>query len=209
MDIVYSDNHLLLVNKRAGMTVQPELHELAREWVQKEFKKPGRAFLEPIHRLDKPVSGLVLFARTSKALSRLNSALREKKMKKTYLARVEGLVEEDEAELEHYLVHDDFRARIDPKGKQALLAYRVLERSHGTSLLEIELKTGRYHQIRVQLSAIGHPIVGDGKYGSAHPKEQIALHHHSLELIHPTLGIELTFSCPAHTALEWQLIPGL
>lgn len=196
MKPIYSDNHLLILNKPGGIATQPDFHEAARSFVKEHFQKPGNVFLEPIHRLDRPASGIVVFARTSKALSRLNESLREKKWRKTYLAKVEGIVEE-EGTLEHLLVHGDFKAFVDPSGKQAILHFRRLGISGNCSLIEVELETGRYHQIRAQFSAIGHPIVGDAKYGSRDNFSKIALHHHRLCLEHPTTKELLTFQCPA------------
>ena len=135
---IYCDNHLLVLNKPAGIATQPDFHEAARAWVKENFAKPGNVFLEPIHRLDRPASGIVLFARTSKALTRLNEAMRERKLCKIYLAKVEGQVSE-EGVLEHYLVHGDFRAFVDPNGKKAVLRYRRLKSTERYSLVEIEL----------------------------------------------------------------------
>jgi 23S rRNA pseudouridine1911/1915/1917 synthase len=200
-EIVYCDNHLLVALKRGGEVVQPQLQEEMRLWVQREFAKKGRAFLEPVHRLDKSVSGLVLFARTSKALQRLNAALRQRQVGKTYRARVEGSVKEDEGILHHFLVHDDFCAKVvssgEPGAKEAILSYKVLERKKDESLLEIDLHTGRYHQIRAQFAATGHPIIGDRKYGSRYALEEIALEHVKLVFLHPVTGacLELTKHC--------------
>ncbi len=189
MDVLFVDNHLLAVRKPAGIATQPEFEEMAKQWIEKTYKKPGRAFLEPVHRLDKPVSGIVLFARTSKALSRLHAMMRERKIAKTYRAEVEGVVSKSEDTLEHYLVHDEFHARVstaaDAQAKKAVLSYQVLKTAKHTSVLEITLHTGRYHQIRAQLSAIGHPIVGDDKYGSRSRGPALALEHVKMEFIHP------------------------
>jgi len=193
---IYCDNHLLILNKPAGWATQPDFHEAARKFVKEHYNKPGNVFLEPIHRLDRPASGVVVFARTSKALSRLNQAMRERKIRKHYLAKVEGEVPE-KGELEHFLVHGDFKAHVDPKGKRAILRFRRLELSKRYSLVEVELETGRYHQIRAQFGAIGHPIAGDRKYGSCDDAREIALHHHKLILEHPTTKEQLTFQCPA------------
>lgn len=203
--IVYEDNHLLAVDKPAGWLTQPSgtdqdsLESFCKQWLKEKYQKPGNVFLVPVHRLDKPVSGIVLFAKTSKALSRLNASIREKNTKKVYFAWVEGCPTPLEASIEHYLIHGDFQAVVaDPSSKEAKRArlhYRVLNSNFGllcaqvknTSLMEIELETGRYHQIRAQLSAIGHPIIGDDKYGSSQPFERgcIALHHQRLEIPHP------------------------
>lgn len=201
---IYCDNHLLILNKPSGVATQPEFHLEAKEWVKATFAKPGAVFLEPIHRLDKPVSGIVVFARTSKALSRLNEALRLRKIRKFYLAIVEGEMAA-EGTLTHYLVHGDFEAHVvgseDPRGKKALLHYKREEVKHNRSLIEVELETGRYHQIRAQFGAIGSPIWGDSKYGSQVKKESIALHHHRLLLEHPTTKEQLVFESPAPFSL--------
>ncbi len=203
MKIVFVDNHLLVVEKPAGIPTQKtdksteDLESQAKEWVQKKFNKPGAAFLHAVHRLDSGVSGLVLFARTSKALARLNALMRERKMKKTYLAWVEREVPEKEGTLRHFLTHGEYRAHVvtpkHPEGKEALLNYRVLEQKKGKTCVEINLVTGRYHQIRAQFSAIGCPIVGDKKYGSQSASKAILLHHTRLEFVHPVTHADLVF----------------
>lgn len=191
MKPIFCDNHLLVLDKPAGIATQPDFHELAKNYIKEAFNKPGKVFLEPIHRLDKPVGGLVLFARTSKALSRMNEAMREKKLKKIYRARVEGIVEET-GTLKHFLTHGEYRALIDPNGKEAILHFERLEIFGDNSHVEIELETGRYHQIRAQFSAIGHPILGDQKYGAKKRQENIALHHYKLQFPHPISKQEIT-----------------
>lgn len=194
MEIIYVDNHILVVNKPAGMATQASglenisLEELAKEWIKKEFKKPGNVFLEPIHRLDRVVSGLVLFARTTKALSRLQAEMRAQRISKTYVAEVEGVLGQKEATLEHFLAHGDHKAYLSAtEGKRAVLHYSAVKEEKDRTLLKVILETGRYHQIRLQLSAIGHPIIGDSKYGSTRPyeREGIALMHTELKFIHP------------------------
>lgn len=185
-NILLCDNHVLVVDKPAEIATQPDLCELAKEWVKKEFHKPGRVFLEPIHRLDKPAAGIVLFARTSKALSRLQEEMRERRIEKIYHAWVEGCPEKSRGTLKHYLLHGSFRAEISPLGKEAILDYQVIEQKGGNACLQIRLHTGRYHQIRAQLSAIGCPILGDRKYGSSLPwKKGIALCATQLIFTHP------------------------
>jgi 23S rRNA pseudouridine1911/1915/1917 synthase len=150
--------------KPAGICTQPgdgkNLEEWAKAVVKEETKKTGNIFLVPIHRLDKPVSGIVLFARSSKALSRLNEMMRERKIRKRYVARIEGKLPNDEGMLEHFLVHDSFFARIasqnEPEAKRALLSYRSI----GSQLVEVELHTGRYHQIREKKSSIFQSLSG-------------------------------------------------
>jgi len=205
MEVIYLDNHLLAVNKKAGIATQAHdasnesLEEVAKKWIKEKYRKPGKVFLEPIHRIDRPVSGLVLFARTSKALSRLQEAMREKQIHKTYYALVDGKLPSEEGTLEHYLVHDEFRARVvsstEKDAKLARLHFKVLDTP---SLVEIVLETGRYHQIRAQFAAIGCPIVGDRKYGSktAWKKDEIALHHVRLEFPHPVNKENLILKSP-------------
>lgn len=205
MDVIFCDNHILVVSKPAGLSTQPHpgndhnLTDQAKAWIKKKYDKPGNVYLEPVHRLDKPVSGLVLFARTSKALSRLQEMMRQKSISKTYFAWVEGTLPQSQGTLEHYLFHDEHRARIvnaSHRGaKNARLNYKLLEQLKNHSYVEIDLETGRYHQIRAQFSSIGCPIVGDGKYGSASPSSanKIALHHGRLKLNHPVTKEPLLF----------------
>jgi 23S rRNA pseudouridine1911/1915/1917 synthase len=195
--MVYVDNHLLAVDKVGGMLTQasgldePNLEDWAREWVRVEKNKPGAVFLHAVHRLDRPVSGVVLFARTSKALSRLNESMRRQQSGKIYMARVERVPEKPSGELVDFLVHDHHVARIADEScreaKQAVLRYRQVAVCGEGALLEVELITGRYHQIRVQLSEMGCPIVGDARYGSATALRAIGLHHRQLTVEHPVL----------------------
>lgn len=206
--ILYEDNHQIVVNKPAGVLTQPDdtgndsLEELVKAWIKVRYQKPGNVFLGTFHRIDKPVSGVVLFARTSKALARLNESMRQKQAHKLYLAIVEGNFTEINGTLEHYLSHDEFQARIvhpqDPSAKQCRLHYRVLDQKEGFALIEVTLETGRYHQIRAQMSTIGHPILGDRKYGSRkrYMEGAIALHHHRLTMPHPITGNPQIFEAP-------------
>lgn len=203
IEILYEDNHILAVNKPAGISTQPSpdhpdnLQDAVKNWLKQAYAKPGQVFCEPIHRIDKPVSGIVVFAKTSKALSRMQAAVREKKISKRYLAKVWPLPKEAAGVLEHYLVHGDHKAEIvakkNPKGQQAVLHFRV----EGT-YVEIDLITGRYHQIRAQMAAIGCPIVGDRKYGSQESfmPGQIALHHTRFTIPHPISKEELVIESP-------------
>lgn len=194
--ILYEDNHIVVVDKPRGLLTQASgtdrdnLEDLLKEEIRIRDNKPGNVFLHAVFRLDKPVSGIVLFAKTSKALSRLQQTQREKKAEKKYLALVEGRLAKDKGRLEHKLVHDSYRAKVSPEGKLAKLRYQVVEADERQSLLQITLETGRYHQIRVQLATIGHPIVGDHKYGSSVDFEDgmIALHHETLKIAHPITG---------------------
>lgn len=205
LDVIYEDNHLIVVNKPAGLLTQPtdeeqdSLETQTKAWIKEKYQKPGNVFLGVVHRLDRPVSGLVVFAKTSKALSRLNESVRGKHVQKIYRALVEGKPSKNSDTLEHYLRHDDFRAYVstkqDPEAKLARLHYEVLEEKGDCSLLQIELETGRYHQIRAQLAAMGYPIVGDSKYGSKKifPKGIIALHHYRWSGEHPVTKDPITF----------------
>jgi len=207
-EVLLCDNHLLAVVKPAMLPTQTvtagddNLEERAKLWLRQETGKEGAIFLQPIHRLDKPASGIVLFARSSKALSRLNLCMRERQIDKTYYALIEGTPPSKTGNLEHFLKHGDFRAEVVGSeregGKKALLSYRVLDMRCDRSLLEITLVTGRYHQIRAQLSAIGCPIVGDKKYGSRSPfaNPGIALHHGQMSFSHPVSKKQITLQSP-------------
>lgn len=204
--VIYEDNHLLVLNKPSGLLTQPtklnsdSLETRAKKWLKKKYRKKGNVFLEAIHRIDRPTSGIVVFAKTSKALSRLMAAIRAKKTQKRYQAWVEGVPHPSKATLEHYLVHDDYRATVVSKNtrgsKLARLHYRVIRKEKNKALLEIDLETGRYHQIRAQLSQIGYPIIGDTKYGSKTKRKDksIALNHSSMSIPHPTQGTIMTFT---------------
>ena len=193
LDVLYEDNHLLALNKPAGILSQPNqtgapsLENWAKEFLKKKCEKPGKVFLHPIHRLDRPVSGIVLFAKTSKALSRLNAQMRLQSMQKIYLAKVEGHLQKKSGTLCHFLSHGPFFAKVGKRAtaKKAVLFYTVQKEEVNTSFLSIQLQTGRYHQIRVQLAHIGHPILGDIKYGSRFPFFRLALHHIQLIFSHP------------------------
>jgi 23S rRNA pseudouridine1911/1915/1917 synthase len=206
--VIYEDNHLLVVNKVAGLLAQPNdsneknLTDHYKLWLKEKYKKEGNVFLQAVYRLDKPVSGVFIFAKTSKALSRLNEEVREKRTKKIYQATVEGRLPQKLGTLQNYLVHDDYCARIvsknHPEAKEALLEYTLIEELEDRSIVEIELITGRYHQIRVQLAHIGNPIIGDEKYGSQHlyRRGQIALHHSEYQIQHPITKEKMIFKAP-------------
>lgn len=205
--VLYDDNHLLGVVKPAGMPTQagrpgePCLLDVAREWVRERYQKPGNVYLGLVHRLDRPVAGVMVLARTSKAASRLSQQVRARTVTKIYRALVSGRPAANEGLLVHYVeIRPDGRAVLHdapaPDRKEARLRYRVL-RAGSPSLLEVRLETGRKHQIRMQLARHGHPIVGDARYGSSAPfvPEAIGLVAWRLAVMHPTqpdLRVELT-----------------
>jgi 23S rRNA pseudouridine1911/1915/1917 synthase len=207
IEIVYCDNHILVAVKPCGMLTQPDelgsdsLEAFAKAWVKEKYQKPGNVFLHAIHRLDKCVSGLVLFARTSKALSRLNEMSRLMAIQRMYVAEVEGILSERMGKLDHYLVHGEHKALIgkktDPDAKRAKLSYQVVKFLEHSTLVEIDLETGRYHQIRVQFGAIGHPVVGDRKYGGTGDGKAIHLHCAALSFPHPVTQEIQNFESPA------------
>ncbi len=212
--VVYSDNHLLAVDKPGGMLTQASgrdemnVEDWAREWVRVEKKKTGAAFLHAVHRLDRPVSGVVLFARTSKALSRLNESMRQLRSGKLYVARVERAPEKLSGELVDFLVHDNHVGRIVDEScrdaKRAVLRYRQVSVGAAGALLEVELITGRYHQIRVQLSGMGCPIVGDVRYGAKRESKAIGLHHRRLTVEHPVLKELVQMEAPLPVGGCWS-----
>ena len=196
--ILFEDNHMLVAVKPGGLLTQPT--ELEADCLVARLKKQaGLKFLEPIHRLDKVSSGIVVLAKSSKALSRMMKSLRERTCSKAYLALTDKKPTETKAVLKHSLLREDFKTKPGAQGKEARLSYEVLGKKGPYYLISIDLDTGRYHQIRAQLSAIGCPIVGDAKYGSSKPfkKGAIALHHKTMSLPHPISGEIKTFTAPA------------
>lgn len=207
MTPLFVDNHLLVADKPWGLLTQPSgrdetaLEDLAREYIRESFHKPGAVFLEAVHRIDRAVGGVVLFARTSKALSRLNAMQRAGTMAKRYLARVSPPPRSNGGCLEDWLRHGDFRAVVvpprTPEARLCRLNWRCMERCEDSALLEIELLTGRYHQIRAQLAHAGMPILGDERYGAAGcagaPQGGIALLSSRLDLEHPVSHERLSF----------------
>lgn len=199
LEILFEDNHLLAINKRCGVLVQGDitgdkpLVEIAKDYVAARYGKPGAVFLGVVHRLDRPVSGVVVFARTSKSLERMNALFRNKQTVKTYWAIVEKDPAEKSGTLVHWLVKDEKKnktsvyKREHPEGLRSELSYRYLGTRGGGYLLEVVPVTGRSHQIRAQLGAVGCHIVGDLKYGAgaANADESICLHARQLEFIHP------------------------
>jgi 23S rRNA pseudouridine1911/1915/1917 synthase len=206
LEILFEDNHLLAVNKPCGILVQGDitgdkpLVDIVKEYVGKKYRKPGAVFLGLVHRLDRPVSGVVLFARTSKSLERMNALFRNRETSKIYWAIVEKKPSRDEDTLIHWLVKDEKKNKTvaykkeHPDGLRSELSYRVIGKRKEGFLLEVSPVTGRPHQIRVQLSTTGCPIQGDVKYGASGPNfdESICLHARSLGFVHPVRKESLT-----------------
>ncbi len=221
MKILYEDNHLIAVRKRVGDIVQGDktgdvpLSDMVKNFLKDKYQKPGNVYLGVVHRLDRPVSGVVLFAKTSKALPRLNKMFAEHKgVKKTYLAIVANKPSQPQGTLTHWLTRNEkqntARAydREVPGSKKAVLDYRLLAQSERYFLLEIELHTGRHHQIRCQLSKMGCPIRGDLKYGAprSNPDGGISLHAWRLELEHPVSHQNIIIEAPLPEERLWQEI---
>ena len=220
LQVIYEDNHLIVVNKRPGDIVQGDktgdtaLSEVVKEYIAIKYGKPGAVFLGVVHRLDRPTSGLIVFARTSKALARLNKMFAQRETKKTYWAMVKSTPDPTQGRLEHYLLRNHKQnksyAHIKPvqEAKHAVLNYRTLAQSDHYTLLEIDLETGRHHQIRAQLSAIGCPIKGDLKYGAQRSNSDGSIHLHAraLELLHPVQKEPMTFVAPVPEEPLWQSI---
>ena len=208
LQVLYEDNHLIAVNKPAGFLVQGNisgdltLMDLTKDYIRKKYRKPGRVFLGLLHRLDRPVAGVVLFAKTSKGASRVSEELRSRKVIKIYWALVHGKVHPKQGTLASYLKKVEGRVHMtekgDPDAREAILSYATMRFKEDKSFLEISLKTGRKHQIRAQLSAMGFPIEGDVKYGAPYPLsgKTIRLLAKSLTLNHPTRDEKITIEAP-------------
>ena len=205
MVVIYEDNHIIIVSKDAGEIVQGDktgdtpLSESVKAYVKEKYNKPGNVFIGVPHRLDRPVSGIVVMARTSKALSRLSEMFRDGEVKKTYWAIVKNMPPKNEDELVHYLVRNEklnksfaYDKEV-PGSKKAILHYKLIGRSDNYFLLEVDLKTGRHHQIRCQLAKIGCPIKGDLKYGAerSNPDGSICLHARKVSFLHPVKQITI------------------
>ena len=222
MEVVYEDNHIIIVNKQSGEIVQGDktgdrpLSDIVKDYIKEKYQKPGAVFLGVVHRLDRPVSGLVVFARTSKALTRLNKMFAEGQVHKTYWAIVErGEKPEVRGEwrtLENWIVRNEQQNKSYaydhevPRSKHALLRYRTIGVGERYDLVEVQLMTGRHHQIRCQLSTVGCPIKGDLKYGAkrSNPDGSISLNAHRIEFIHPVSKEKISMESPLPDDNLWQ-----
>lgn len=217
-EVIYEDNHILIVNKHSGEIVQGDktgdipLVETMKQYIKEAYAKPGNVFLGVVHRLDRPVAGLVIFARTSKALSRLGDMFRNGDVHKTYWALTKNTPEKTQGTLVHWLVRNEKQnksyayEREVPNSKRAELDYKVIAKSDNYTLIEVNLKTGRHHQIRCQLAKIGCPIKGDLKYGAkrSNPDGSISLCAHAVEFVHPVSKKMIRVVAPLPNEPLWQ-----
>ena len=218
MTVVYEDNHIIVVNKTASEIVQGDktgdtpLSETVKEYLKVKYNKPGNVFCGVTHRLDRPVSGLVVFAKTSKALSRLNDMFRLGEVKKTYWAIVKERPKELEGALTHWMVRNEKQNKSyaydteKPNSKKAILRYKLIGHSQNYHLLEVDLQTGRHHQIRCQLAKMGCPIKGDLKYGSprSNPDGSICLHARRVTFVHPVSKEVIDITAPLPPGNLWN-----
>ncbi len=218
MQVVYEDNHIIIVYKQSGEIVQGDktgdkpLSDTVKEWIKARYNKPGNVFLGVVHRLDRPVAGLVMFGKTSKATSRLNAMFREGQVHKTYWAIVSGTPKADEATLDNWLVRNEKQNKSYaydhevPNSKHALLRYKVIARSDNYTLLAVDLLTGRHHQIRCQLAHAGMPIKGDLKYGArrSNPDGSISLLSHRMSFVHPVSKKTIDITSPVPDDNLWH-----
>ena len=216
--VLFEDNHIIIINKRASDIVQGDktgdmpLSDIVKQYIKEKYNKPGDVFLGVVHRLDRPTSGIVIFARTSKALERLNKMLREKQIQKTYWAVVKNLPKKENNTLIHFLKKNpkNNKSTVYTKetegSKKACLHYKIVKKLDNYSLLEIDLETGRHHQIRAQLSYIGSPIKGDLKYGFDRSNKDGSIHLHArrIQFIHPVKKEEVTITAPPSKDVIWQ-----
>lgn len=219
LSVIYEDNHILVVNKAAGLLAQGDqtgdesLVDIAKRYIKDKYQKPGDVFLGLVHRLDRPTTGVIVLARTSKALTRLNQQFKDRIPKKVYQAVVSG-TPESSARLEHYLKKNTSQNKSfhypknTPNTKHAILQYRYVKQLKSYHAIEIELETGRHHQIRAQLAAKGLHIKGDLKYGAKRPNPNgsIYLHARSITFVHPTKKEEMKFIAPYPDDVLWKVL---
>ncbi len=220
LQILHEDNHLIVINKRVGDIVQGDktgdkpLSEIVKEFIKEKYNKPGEVFLGVVHRLDRPTSGIVVFARTSKALTRMNELFSNRETQKTYWAVVKNKPEKEEDTLVHFLKRNEknntskAHSKEVPDSKVARLDYKIIQELNSYFALEIELHTGRHHQIRAQLAAIGSPIKGDLKYGfdRSNPDGGIHLHARKLVFVHPVTKENVAIMAPTPNDALWKAI---
>jgi len=220
LQILHEDNHIIVINKRVGDIVQGDktgdkpLSDVVKEYIKEKYNKPGEVFLGVVHRLDRPTTGIVVFARTSKALTRLNEMFKNRETQKTYWAIVKNKPEKSEDKLVHFLKRNEknntSKAHVNevPDSKIASLDYKIIQSLNNYFALEINLHTGRHHQIRAQLSAIGSPIKGDLKYGfdRSNPDGGIHLHARKLSFIHPVTKDPITIVAPVPQDSIWESV---
>lgn len=220
MEVVYEDNHIIIVNKKSGEIVQGDktgdtpLSETVKQWIKEKYAKPGNVFCGVVHRLDRPVFGLVVFAKTSKALARMNEMFRNGDVHKTYWAITKNRPPKDEDTLVHYITtternNKSYASTVEKPGAQkAVLKYRVISRSDNYYLIEVKLLTGRKHQIRVQLAAIGCPIKGDLKYGAkrSNPDGSISLLARNVTFVHPVSKQDICVTAPIPDDNLWKAL---
>ena len=220
LKILFEDNHIIVINKRVGDIVQGDktgdkpLSEVVKEYIADKYNKPGKVFLGVVHRLDRPTSGILIFARTSKALERLNKMLREKTIKKTYWAVVKTPPTKQQDTLINYLKKNSKNNKSTAYSKEikdskkAVLHYKIINKSDHYTLLEIDLETGRHHQIRCQLANIGSPIKGDLKYGFNRSNKNGGIHLHArkIEFIHPVKKENIILSASVPDDVIWNLV---
>ena len=218
MEVIYEDNHVIVVSKTSSEIVPGDktgdtpLSELVKQYLKEKYNKPGNVFVGVTHRLDRPVSGLVVFAKTSKALARLNDMFRNGEVKKTYWAIVKDCPPETEGTLVHYLVRNEKQNksyaydREKPGAKKAVLHYKLIGHSDNYYLLEVDLQTGRHHQIRCQLAKMGCPIKGDLKYGfpRSNPDGSICLHARRVSFVHPVSKMPIDLEAPLPDGNLWN-----
>jgi 23S rRNA pseudouridine1911/1915/1917 synthase len=220
MKVVYEDNHLIIIYKESGEIVQGDktgdrpLSDMVKQYLKEKYNKPGEVFLGVVHRLDRPVAGLVVFARTSKALARLNKMFAEGEVHKTYWAITKNTPREPEGTLTHWLVRNEQQNKSYahdhevPRSKKAVLHYKVIGHTDNYCLIEVQLMTGRHHQIRCQLAAMGCPIKGDLKYGAqrSNPDGSISLLSHRVEFVHPVSKALICEESPLPHDPLWEAI---
>nr|WP_298991578.1 RNA pseudouridine synthase [uncultured Polaribacter sp.] len=218
LQVLFEDNHIIIVNKRSGDITQGDktgdkpLSDVVKNYIKTKFNKPGNVYLGVVHRLDRPTSGVIIFARTSKALERLNKMLRDKKINKTYWAIVKGCPKKEKDTLINFLKKNPKNNKSSvyqheiSGSKRAVLHYQVIKKLDNYSLLKIDLETGRHHQIRTQLSAIGFPIKGDLKYGFNRSNKDGSIHLHArkIEFIHPVSKEQISLIAPTPNDVIWN-----